>query len=106
MLLYDGDLTGRPVSSTSTTYEGAAFGWMDNAVCLGYQAALVSLDSPTYGRLWLSVRPHPGDTVSCHQIGAMVRGGAAGPMDQMLSGMDKEIGVDSGLGCDPKKVSE
>lgn len=77
VLLYDGDLTGRPVSSTSTTYEGAAFGWMDNAVCLGYQAALVSLDSPTYGRLWLSVRPHPGDTVSCHQIGAMVRAAEA-----------------------------
>jgi hypothetical protein len=73
VLVYDGDLTGRPVSSTSTTYEGAAFGWMDDAVCLGYQAALVSLDSPTYGRLWLSVRPHPGDTVSCHQMGAMVR---------------------------------
>ena len=73
VLIYDGDLTGRPVSSTSTTYEGAAFGWMDDAVCLGYQAALVSLDSPTYGRLWLAVRPHPGDTVSCHQMGAMVR---------------------------------
>jgi hypothetical protein len=73
VLVYDGDLTGRPVSSTSTTYEGAAFGWMDDAVCLGYQAALVSLDSPTYGRLWLSVRPHPGDTVSCHQMEAMVR---------------------------------
>jgi len=77
MLIYDGDLTGRPVSSTSTTYENAAFGWMDNAVCLGYQAALVSLDSPTYGRLWLSVRPHPGDTVSCHQLGAMVRAAEA-----------------------------
>ena len=41
-LLYDGDLSGRPVSSTSTTYEGAAFGWMDDAVQLGYQGALVS----------------------------------------------------------------
>lgn len=73
VLIYDGDLTGRPVSSTSTTYEGAAFGWMDDGVHLGYQAALVSLDSPTYGRLWLSVRPHPGDTVSCHRMAAMVR---------------------------------
>jgi hypothetical protein len=73
VLIYDGDLTGRPVSSTCTTYEGAAFGWMDDGVRLGYQAALVSMISPTYGRLWLSVRPHPGDTVSCHQAQDMVR---------------------------------
>jgi hypothetical protein len=72
-LICDGDLTGRPVSSTSTTYPGAAFGWMDDAVRLGYQAALVSLHSPTYGRLWLSVTPHPGDTVSCSQADALVR---------------------------------
>lgn len=77
MLLYDGDLTGRPVSNTSTTYEGAAFGWMDDTVSLGYQAALVSIDSPTYGRLWLSVQPHPGDTVSCQQMEAMVRAAEA-----------------------------
>jgi len=70
-LIYDGDLTARPVSSTSTTYPGAAFGWMDDAVRLGYQAALVSLHSPTYGRLWLSVTPHPGDTVSCSQADAL-----------------------------------
>ena len=76
-LLYDGDLTGRPVSSTSTTYEGAAFGWMDDGLRLGYQAALVSMDSPTYGRLWLSVRPHPGDTVSGQQTKAMVRSAEA-----------------------------
>jgi hypothetical protein len=31
-LVYDGDLTGRPVSNTSTTYPGAAFGWMSDAV--------------------------------------------------------------------------
>ena len=72
-LVYDGDLTGRAVSNTSTTYEGAAFGWMGDAVALGYQAALVSLHSPTYGRLWLSVAPHPGDTVSCSQAEALVR---------------------------------
>lgn len=72
-LVYDGDLTGRPVSSTSRTYAGAAFGWMDDAVRLGYQAALVSMPSPTYGRLWLSVRPHAGDTISCQQAEAMVR---------------------------------
>ena len=32
MLVYDGDLTGCPVSNTSTTYPGAAFGWMDDAI--------------------------------------------------------------------------
>ena len=64
-LIYDGDLTGRPVSNTSTTYPGAAFGHMDDEVRLGYQAAVVSVRSPTYGRLWLSVKPHPGNLVSC-----------------------------------------
>ncbi len=59
-LIYDGDLTGRPVSSTSTSYPDAAFGWMHDEVRLGYQAALVSLQSPTYGRLWLSVKQRPG----------------------------------------------
>lgn len=78
VVVYDGDLTGRPVSSTSTTYPGAAFGWMDDSVRLGYQAALVSMHSPTYGRMWLSVTPHPGDTVSCHQAGALVRAAEAG----------------------------
>ena len=77
VLIYDGDLTGRPVSSTSTTYPDAAFGWMDDAVCLGYQAALVSLQSPTYRRLWLSVSPDPGDTISCQQADAMVRAAEA-----------------------------
>jgi hypothetical protein len=77
LLIYDGDLTGRPVSCTSTTYPGAAFGWMDNAVQLGYQAALVSFHSPTYGRVWLSVTSHPGDVVSCTQAEALVLAGEA-----------------------------
>jgi hypothetical protein len=77
VLVYDGDLTGRPVSSTSTTYPGAAFGWMSDAVQLGYQAALVSLHSPTYGRLWLSVEQHPGDAVSSSQAEALVRAAEA-----------------------------
>jgi len=47
-LIYDGDLTGRPVSNTSTTYPEAAFGHIDDEVRLGYQAALVSLRSPVY----------------------------------------------------------
>ena len=58
MLVYDADLTGRPVSSTSTTYPAAAFGYMGDGVSLGYQAALVSMHSPTYGRA-ASVEPTP-----------------------------------------------
>jgi exonuclease VII small subunit len=73
VLIYDGDLTGRPVSNSSTTYPEAAFGWMGDAVHFGYQAAMVSMHSPTYGRLWLSVEQHPGDTVSSSQAEAMVR---------------------------------
>ncbi len=69
-LVYDGDLTGRPVSNTSTTYPDVAFGWMSDVVRLGYQAALVSMHSRTYGRLWLSVERHPGDTVSSCQAEA------------------------------------
>ncbi len=71
-LTYDGDLTGRPVSNSSTTYPNAGYGHMDDALRLGYQAAMVSVHSPTYGRLWLSVAPHPGDTASCTQVEAMV----------------------------------
>jgi len=71
-LVYDGDLTGRPVSNTSTTYPNVRFGHMSDAVHLGYQAAMVSMHSPTYGRLWLEVSPHPGDIVSCTQAEALV----------------------------------
>ena len=72
-LCLDGDLTGLPVSSTSTTYPNAAFGHMDDAIQLGYQAALVTLESPTFGRLWLSVEHHPGNTLSCTQAEALVQ---------------------------------
>lgn len=76
-LVYDGDLTGRPVSSTSTTYPDTAFGYMGDTIQLGYQSALVSLHSPSYGRLWLSTRLHPGDTVSMTQAQALVRAAEA-----------------------------
>ena len=66
-LLYDGDLTGRAVSSSSTTYPNVAYGHMSDAIRLGYKAAMVSLHSPTYGRLWLSSVQHPGDVVSCRR---------------------------------------
>jgi hypothetical protein len=45
---------------------------MDDEIRLGYQAAVVSLASPTYHRLWLSSAHHPGDTVSCTQAEALV----------------------------------
>ena len=77
VLIYDGDLTGRPVSNTSSTYPGVAFGWMGDAIRLGYQAALVSLHSPTYGRVWLSVSQHPGDTVSVTQAQALAQAAEA-----------------------------
>ena len=73
VLVFDGDLTGRPVSNSSSSYPGVAFGWMSDAIRLGYQAAMVSMHSPNFGRLWLSVEQHPGDTVSSSQAEAMVR---------------------------------
>ena len=77
VLVYDGDLTGRPVSNSSTTYPQAAFGWMSDAIRLGYQAAMVSMHSPSYGRLWLSVQQHPGDTVSVLEAEALVQAAEA-----------------------------
>jgi hypothetical protein len=63
-LLLDADLTGRPVSSTSQTFPGAAFGYMDGEVRLGYQLAEICLHTTLFGRQWLSAQHHPGDTVS------------------------------------------
>lgn len=71
-LVYDADLTGRPVSSTSISYPNTAFGHMGDTIDLGYQAALVSIHSPTYGRLWLANELHPGDTVSMTRTEALV----------------------------------
>jgi hypothetical protein len=68
----DGDLTGIPVSNTSQTYPNATFGHMEDEIRLGYQAAVVSLESPSYTRLWLSGTHHPGDTVSCTQAEALI----------------------------------
>jgi len=71
-LMLDGDLTGIPVSNTSTTYPNAAYGHMDDDIQLGYQAGVVSLVTETYGRLWLSGTHHPGDTVSSTQAESLV----------------------------------
>lgn len=76
-LIYDGDLTGLPVSKSSQTYPGVAFGHMDDQIRLGYQAAVVSLRSPNYRRLWLSVDHHPGNWVSAIAAAEMVQAAEA-----------------------------
>jgi hypothetical protein len=76
-VVYDGDLTGLPVSKSSSTYPDVAYGHMDDAIRLGYQAAVVSLRSPSYGRLWLAVEHHPGNTLSAQQGLALVQAAEA-----------------------------
>jgi hypothetical protein len=76
-VVYDGDLTGLPVSKSSTTYPEVAYGHMDDAIRMGYQAAVISLCSPSYGRLWLAVEHHPGNTLSSHQALALVQAAEA-----------------------------
>jgi hypothetical protein len=77
MLVWDGDLSGLPVCKSSKTYPNAAYGHMNDAVCLGYQAAVVSMVSPTYGRLWLSIEHHPGNVTSATQGENLVRAAEA-----------------------------
>ncbi len=76
-LIFDGDLTGLSVSKSSTTYPEVAYGHMDDSIRLGYQAAVVSLRSPTFGRLWLSIEHHPGNTLSSQQAVALVQAAEA-----------------------------
>lgn len=72
-VVLDVDLTGRPVSPTSTTYPEAAFGWMNDQVRLGYQLARVCLSPQTGERLWLAGFQHPGDTGSAACLPALVQ---------------------------------
>ena len=76
-LVYDFDLTGQAVSSTSTTYPAAAFGWMNDQVRLGYQLARVCLSPHTGERLWLAGFHHPGDTVSAACLQELLRAAEA-----------------------------
>ncbi|HLF27393.1 MAG TPA: hypothetical protein VJG32_13750 [Anaerolineae bacterium] len=69
----DIDLTGRRVSPTSTTYPDADFGWMDNALHNGYQAALTSLSGGPCGRLLLSSQRYPGRAQSAGCLQAAAR---------------------------------
>jgi hypothetical protein len=72
-LVIDVDLTGRLVSPTSTTYPDADFGWMDDAVAKGYQAAVTTLSGGPSGRLVLSSQRYPGRTKSAECLRAAVR---------------------------------
>ncbi len=72
-LVIDVDLTGRPVSPTSTDYDGAEFGWMDDGVSKGYQAAMTSLVCERWGRLMLSLQRYGGRTLSAECLQAAVR---------------------------------
>jgi hypothetical protein len=70
----DADLTGRPVSSTSTSFPEAAFGYMDGELRLGYQLAEICLQTDLYGRQWLGACHHPGDTVSAPCLLELIEG--------------------------------
>jgi len=72
-LTADLDLTGREVSPTSTDYAEASFGWMDDEVRKGYQAAIVSLVCERWQRLLLALRRYPGRTHSAECLQDMVR---------------------------------
>ncbi len=72
-LVVDVDLTGRRVSPTSTTYPDADFGWMDDEVANGYQAALTSLSGGPCTRLLLSSQRYPGRAQSAECLQAAVR---------------------------------
>jgi len=71
-IVFDLDLMGQSVSSTSQTYPDVAFGWADNEIRLGYQLARVCVQTIRYGRLWLDGFHHPGDTVSVNCLKELV----------------------------------
>jgi hypothetical protein len=72
-LTIDVDLTGRQVSPTSTDYLEADFGWMDDQVSKGYQAAITALVSERWQRLLLSLQRYPGRTLSAACLQTAVR---------------------------------
>jgi hypothetical protein len=72
-LVIDVDLTGRQVSPTSTDYDEAEFGWMDDGVSKGYQDAVTSLVCERWGRLMLTLQRYGGRTLSAECLQAAVR---------------------------------
>jgi len=71
-IVVDLDLTGRPVSPTSSDFPGADFGWMDNGIYKGYQAAVSSLVCKRWDRLLLGLERYPGRTSSAECLQAAV----------------------------------
>jgi hypothetical protein len=63
-LTVDVDLTGREVSPTSSDYQDATFGWMDDKVAKGYQAAVTSMVCERWTRLMLTLLRYTGRTKS------------------------------------------
>lgn len=71
-LILDFDLAPRRVSNTSTTYPDAQYSWQDDRVGLGYDAALVSLTSPRYDRLFLAGFHYPRNPIALPRLQQMV----------------------------------
>lgn len=71
-LILDFDLAPRRVSNTSTTYPGAQYSWQDDRVGLGYDAALVSLTSRRYNRLFLAGFHYPRNPIALPRLQQMV----------------------------------
>jgi hypothetical protein len=71
-LILDLDLAPRRVSNTSTTFPDAQFGWQDDQVGQGYDAALVSLTSLTYDRLFLTGFHYPRNPIALPRLQAMI----------------------------------
>ena len=78
-LVLDADLTGRKISSTSTTYQGAGFGYMDGEIANGFQAAITSLTGGPCGRLLLSSQRYSGPAQSAECLQTAVQ-----KMEQVL----------------------
>jgi hypothetical protein len=72
-LTVDVDLTGREVSPTSTDYPEADFGWMDDEISKGYQAAITSLVCQRWQRLLLTLQRYSGRTQSADCLQAAVQ---------------------------------
>lgn len=72
-LMIDVDLTGRVVSPTSSDYDDATFGWMDDGVSKGYQDALTSLVSERWQRLMLTLQRYSGRTLSAECLQAALK---------------------------------
>ena len=71
-LIIDFDLAPRRVSNTSTTFPDAEFSWQGDKVGLGYDAALATLASLTYDRLFLTGFHYPRNPVSLPRLQKMV----------------------------------